>query len=177
MHPFRSRSGEMVSERLTRRPFFASRTVSKWSMRSPFLSRARIPFSSSTSSGGMIFRIDSPIISVGAVAQNSRRTPVPGRNASVEGLADDRVVRPLHDGGQLGGFDIAGFSVCDIDQNVDRADNAAIPVLQECGIGNEGYAAAIGTFRYRLDTRNSRPSRRATAIGYSSWAMGRPSGQ
>ena len=61
--PSASRTGETVSEISRRRPSFATRTVSKWSIRSPRTSRARIVRSSSTRSGGMISVIDRPIAS------------------------------------------------------------------------------------------------------------------
>ena len=63
MLPLLSRIGEMVSEMWTWRPSFATRTVSKWSIRSPARSRARISSSSGCSSGGMIRLIDRPSIS------------------------------------------------------------------------------------------------------------------
>ncbi len=61
-----SRTGETVTETSMRRPFFATRVVSKCSIRSPRLSRSRIPGSSGLSSRGMISEIGCPIASAAA---------------------------------------------------------------------------------------------------------------
>ena len=56
--------GDTVTEMSTGRPSLATRTVSKCSMRSPFLTRLMICSSSCWRSGGMSRVIDWPIISL-----------------------------------------------------------------------------------------------------------------
>ena len=63
MRPARSRKGETVTEKSSRRPSREMRTVSKWSMRSPLRMRARMASSSPWRSGGMTNLIDWPIAS------------------------------------------------------------------------------------------------------------------
>ncbi len=66
MRPVLSRMGEIVSEMSSRRPCLVTRTVSKWSIRSPRRSRSRIAASSSCLSGGMMIVIGEPMTSFAA---------------------------------------------------------------------------------------------------------------
>ena len=61
--PVSSLMGDTVSETSTRLPSFATRTVSKWSIRSPRFIFPRITGSSGCSSGGMMSVTDFPMIS------------------------------------------------------------------------------------------------------------------
>ena len=72
--PWASFTGEIVSETLRRDPSLRKRIVSKWSTRSPRLSRARILGSSSRWSGGIKMLIDLPMTSA-AVYPNRRCAP------------------------------------------------------------------------------------------------------
>ncbi|MNI85214.1 hypothetical protein D3C85_1307150 [compost metagenome] len=62
--PARFLIGDIVSDTLIRVPSFLRRSVSKWSTRMPWRNWANILGSSSKRSGGIIFKIDSPIISL-----------------------------------------------------------------------------------------------------------------
>ncbi len=120
-------------------------------MRSPRASCATIRFSSSCSSGGMIRVIDWPIDLDRRVAEDPRRGGVPGGDPTVERLADDRIVRGRHNGGQPRQLDLGPVSFGDVHQQVDGADQAAGRVPQRRRIGKEIDARAVGFFGDGLD--------------------------
>ena len=92
MLPAASWIGEMVSEMSMRRPSLRTRTVSKWSTRSPRRICARMVASSSIRSGGSKIRDRPADHLVGGVAEDALGGRVPTQDDAVEIFADDGVV-------------------------------------------------------------------------------------
>ena len=72
--------------------------------------------------------------------------PVPGLNDPEGVLADDRVVGEFHDRGETAGILFGLFSLGNIDQHVDRANEFAFGIMQWRRVGDKGDARTIRPF-------------------------------
>ena len=95
--PLSSLMGDTVTEMGTLSPFFLSRTVSKWSTRSPARILARMKSSSWRNSSGMRRQNGSAYDLIGFVAKDSAGSLVPASDDAVQVFADDRIIRHCYD--------------------------------------------------------------------------------
>src|SRR6187401_1316318 len=80
---------------------------------------------------------------IGGVAEESLSTGIPGANLSGQSLADDGIIRTLHNFGQHPLRDVGPLLFGDIDENVARTDHAALLIAVGAGMGQEMAAASV----------------------------------